>query len=95
MEGHRRMSSQGNEAMSHHLRRCASVEYERRLMNQGRGIWLLYRISINVCVERNSESESQQRISHKRGEVNNGKEKVRASYCNKKYSDSKNCSNAW
>ena len=60
MESCRRMSSQGNEVVSHCLRRYASVEYERRLTNQGSGIWLLYHISINICEERNGESEGQQ-----------------------------------
>ena len=82
MESCRRMSNWGNEAMSHHLRRCASMEYKRRLTNQGSGTWLLYCIPINVCEERNGESESQWRISHKRSEVNNGKKEVQASYRN-------------
>ena len=82
MESCRRMSNRGNEVMSHHLRRCASMEYKRRLTNQGSGTWLLYCIPINICEERNGESESQWQISHKRSEVNNGKKEVRASYHN-------------
>ena len=82
MESCRRMSNQGNEVVSHRLRRYVSVEYERRLANQGNSTWLLYCISINICEERNSECEGQRRISLKRGEVNNGKKKVPASYHN-------------
>ena len=59
MESHRRMSNQGDKAMSHCLRRYASVEYERRLMNQGSGTLLLYCILINICEEGNGKSEGQ------------------------------------
>ena len=83
MESRRRVSSQGNEAMSHSLRRYASMEYGRKLMNQRSDIWLLYRILINVCEERNGKSKGQRQISHKRSKVNNREKKVRASYRNK------------
>ena len=59
MESHRRMSNQGDEAMSHRLRRYASMEYERRLTNQGSGTLLLYHILISVCEEGNGKSEGQ------------------------------------
>ena len=36
MESRRRMSKQGNEVMSHRLRRYASVECGRRLMKSGK-----------------------------------------------------------
>ena len=43
MESCRRMSKQGNKAMSHRLRRYVSVECKRRLMKSGK--WYLATVS--------------------------------------------------